>query len=61
MTSPRKPAGPPVADFPWNADCDQILTAAEALSPDDRSFRAEHLREVAQSVRDHRDANPKGE
>ncbi len=48
------PNGPTIAGFPWNDDCDRVLAAAANLDPDDRSDRAEYLREVAESIRDHR-------
>src|SRR5262245_12010887 len=41
--------------FPYDNASTQVMRNAAALSPDDRSLVAEYVREVAQSVRDHRD------
>lgn len=40
--------------FPWDEASDQVLATVDNLDPDDTTSRAEHLRNVAQSVRDHR-------
>lgn len=44
--------------FPWDANSAEVLRLADALDPGDDSREARHLREVAQSVREHRDCNP---
>ncbi len=40
--------------FPFDTASDRVLEMAAELDPADHSQRAEYLREVAGSVRDHR-------
>ena len=42
--------------FPYDQASDQVLAAAAELDPTDLGVRAEHLREVAGSIADHREA-----
>lgn len=42
--------------FPWRADEDRVLLAAGELHPDDDSYRATVLRELAESIAEHRAA-----
>jgi len=41
--------------FPYDEDSDWVLAEAAKLDPGDSGERAEYLRQVAQSVRDHRE------
>lgn len=51
---------PEVAKFPYDPASDRVLAAEAALDPDDHSFDAEHIRNVAEMVRDHREAQEHG-
>ena len=40
--------------FPWDPSSDRVLQLAAELDPADHSSAAEYVREVAESVREHR-------
>lgn len=43
-------------EFPFDKASDRVLNEARALSPTDRSPGAQHLREVAESILENREA-----
>lgn len=50
----------PDGRFPsWDETSDRVLAQADALDPDDDSPNAAYVREVAQSVIEHRDGDPR--